>query len=127
MLCREAMLGVGFLLQGGEVVKEWCLLHLSFGCNLCDDGRAGIFYFIIYVICGGFVRPAVDRCELQNIVTICINHTEVSLSERLRLETLVFPIAFAYHAKGRSLHTTYGIGATSCSSLFFFCTMIINV
>ena len=36
------------------------------------------------------------------------------LPERFRLETLVFPIAFAHHAKGRSLHTTYGIGATSC-------------
>lgn len=36
------------------------------------------------------------------------------LPEWFRLETLVFPIAFAHHAKGRSLHTTYGIGATSC-------------
>ena len=115
MLCREAMLGVGFFLQGGEVVKERCLLHLSLGCDLCDDGRASFFHLIIYVGCGGFVCPSVGRCELQYIATVCINHTEVYLPERFRLETLVFPIAFAHHAKGRSLHTTYGIGATSCS------------
>ena len=60
MLCREAMLGVGFFLQGGEVVKERCLLHLSLGCYLCDDGRTGIFHLIIYIACGGFVCPAVD-------------------------------------------------------------------
>ena len=36
------------------------------------------------------------------------------LPERFRLKTLVFPIAFAHHTKGRSLYTTYGIGATSC-------------
>ena len=114
MLCREAMLGVGFFLQGGEVVKERCLLHLSLGCDLCDDGRTGIFHLIIYIGCGAFVCPSVGRCELQYIATVCINHTEVYLPERFRLETLVFPIAFAHHAKGRSLHTTYGIGATSC-------------
>ena len=114
MLCREAMLGVGFFLQGGEVVKERCLLHLSLGCDLCDDDRTCFFHLIIYVGCGGFVCPSVGRCELQYIATVCINHTEVYLPERFRLETLVFPIAFAHHAKGRSLHTTYGIGATSC-------------
>ena len=29
MLCREAMLGVGFFLQGGKVVKERCRLGLE--------------------------------------------------------------------------------------------------
>ena len=42
--------GVGFFLQGGEIVKERCLLHLSLGCDLCDDGRTGIFHLIIYIL-----------------------------------------------------------------------------
>lgn len=48
MLCREAMLGIGFFLQGGEVVKERCLLHLSLGCDLCDDDRT-CFFTLLYI------------------------------------------------------------------------------
>ena len=38
------------------------------------------------------------------------------LPKRFRLETLVFPIAFAHHAESRCLHTTHGIGTTSCGN-----------
>ena len=64
MLRREAMLRVGILLQGGEVVKQRRFLHLALGGYLGDEGRACIFHLIIYVGCGGFVRPTVGGCEL---------------------------------------------------------------
>ena len=44
---REAVLGVGFLLERGQVIQERSFLYLLFTFGFCDSGKAGFLYLII--------------------------------------------------------------------------------
>ena len=47
LLRREAVLGVGFLLQGSEVVQQRSVLRLLLALCFCDGGCAYFLYLII--------------------------------------------------------------------------------
>ena len=44
---REAVLGVGFLLERGQVIQERSFLYLLLTFGFCDSGKAGFLYLII--------------------------------------------------------------------------------
>ena len=65
LLRREAVLGVGFLLQGGEVVEQRRVLYLLLALHLGDEQGGLRLYLIIYVLRRGLLLPFLYGRELH--------------------------------------------------------------
>ena len=68
LLRREAVLGVGFLLQGGEVVEQRRVLHLLFALHLGNEQGGLRLYLIIYVLRRGLLLPFFHGIELHRLL-----------------------------------------------------------
>ena len=113
LLRREAVLGVGFLLQGGEVVEQRRFLHLLLALHLGDKQGGLRFYLIIYMLRRGFLLPFLQRRELHRLFP-CAFHRQMHLPKGFGCEALVLPVAGAHHGQRGCLHTSEGVGAPAC-------------
>ena len=68
LLRREAVLGVGFLLQGGEVVEQRRVLYLLLALHLGDEQGGLRLYLIIYVLRRGLLLPFLQGRELHRLL-----------------------------------------------------------
>ena len=67
LLRRESVLGVGFLLQGGEVVEQRRVLHLLLALHLGDEQGVLRLYLIIYMLRRGLLLPFLHGRELHRL------------------------------------------------------------
>ena len=107
------MLGVGFILQGGEVVEQRRVFHLLLALHLCNEQGGLRLYLIIYVLRRGFLLPFLHGRELHRLFS-CAVCGQMHLPEGFGGEASVLPVAGAHHRQRGCLNTPKGVGASAC-------------
>jgi len=109
---REAVLGVGFLLERGQVVQERCFLRLLLAFGFRDGGCACRLHLIIQFRRGLFLFPFFGRGKLHSSFVAAVR-CDMELPEGFGREAAVLPVACAHHRQCRCLHPPDGVSAVS--------------
>ncbi len=109
---REAVLGVGFLLERRQVVQERCFLRLLLAFGFRDGGCACRLHLIIQFRRRLFLFPLFGRGKLHCSFVAAVR-CDMELPKGFGCEAAVLPIACAHHCQCRCLHPSDGICAVS--------------